>query len=57
MESVEGVKKKGKGKRVGMEAVRLEFKRRCVKLRLEEGIPVSLLSRKWEPVKASLVDG
>ena len=46
MESVEGVKKKSKrkesryGKRYG-----LEFKRRCVKLRLEEGIPVSLLSK------------
>src|SRR5512139_927906 len=45
MENVEGVKKKSKrkenryGKRYG-----LEFKLRCVKLRLEEGIPVSLLS-------------
>src|SRR4030066_1043898 len=46
MEDVEEVKKKGKGeesrygKRYG-----LEFKLRCVKLRLEEGIPVSLLSK------------
>jgi transposase InsO family protein len=46
MEEVEGVKKKGKGresrygKRYG-----IEFKLRCVKLRLEEGIPVSLLSK------------
>jgi len=46
MESVEGVKKKGKGKesRYG-KRYGLEFKRRCVKLRLEEGIPVSLLSK------------
>jgi len=46
MENVAGVKKKGKrkesryGKRYG-----LEFKLRCVKLRLEEGLPVSLLSK------------
>jgi transposase-like protein len=46
MENVEGVKKKSKrkesryGKRYGF-----EFKLRCVKLRLEEGIPVSLLSK------------
>jgi transposase InsO family protein len=46
MEDVEEVKKKGKekesryGKRYG-----LEFKLRCVKLRLEEGIPISLLSK------------
>jgi len=46
MENVEGVKKKGKrkenryGKRYGF-----EVKLRCVKLRLEEGIPVSLLSK------------
>ncbi len=45
MENVAGVKKKGKrkgsryGKRYGV-----EFKLRCVKLRLEEGLPVSLLS-------------
>ena len=45
MENVDGVKKKSKrkesrhGKRYG-----LEFKLRCVKLRLEEGLPVSLLS-------------
>jgi transposase InsO family protein len=45
MENVEEVKKKNKkkenryGKRYG-----LEFKLRCVKLRLEEGIPVSLIS-------------
>jgi transposase InsO family protein len=45
MENVEGVKKKSKrkesryGKRYGV-----EFKLRCVKLRLEEGISVSLLS-------------
>jgi len=46
MESVEGVKKKGKGKesRYG-KRYGLEFKVRCVKLRLEEGIPVSLLSK------------
>jgi transposase-like protein len=46
MENVEEVKKKSKrkenryGKRYG-----LEFKLRCVKLRLDEGIPVSLLSK------------
>ena len=46
MESVGGVKKKSKskesryGKRYGF-----EFKLRCVKLRLEEGLPVSLLSK------------
>jgi len=46
MENVAGVKKKSKrkesryGKRYG-----LEFKLRCVKLRLEEGLPVSLLSQ------------
>ena len=46
MENVAGVKKKGKrkgsryGKRYG-----LEFKLRCVQLRLEEGLPVSLLSK------------
>jgi transposase InsO family protein len=46
MESVEEVKKKSKekesryGKRYG-----IEFKLRCVKLRLEEGLPISLLSK------------
>jgi len=46
MENVAGVKKKSKrkesryGKRYGF-----EFKLRCVKLRLEEGIPVALLSK------------
>ncbi len=46
MENVEGVKKKSKkkesryGKRYGF-----EFKLRCVKLQLEEGLPVSLLSK------------
>jgi hypothetical protein len=46
MENVAGVKKKGKrkgsryGKRYG-----LEFKLRCVKLRFEEGLPISLLSK------------
>jgi transposase InsO family protein len=46
MENVEEIKKKSKekesryGKRYG-----IEFKLRCVKLRLEEGIPVSLLSK------------
>ena len=46
MENVEGVKKKSKrkesqyGKRYGF-----EFKLRCVKLRLGEGLPVSLLSK------------
>ncbi len=46
MEEVEEVKKKSNekesryGKRYGF-----EFKLRCVKLRLEEGIPVSLLSK------------
>ncbi len=45
MENVAGVKKKSKGKenRYGRR-YGLEFKLRCVKLRLEEGIPVSLLS-------------
>jgi transposase InsO family protein len=46
MENVAGVEKKSKrkesryGRRYG-----LEFKLRCVKLRLEEGLPVSLLSK------------
>ena len=46
MEDVEEVKKKSKGnesqygKRCGV-----EFKLRCVKLRLEEGLPVSWLSK------------
>ncbi len=46
MEDVEEVKKKSKGKesRYG-NRYGLEFKLRCVKLRLEEGIPVSLLSK------------
>jgi len=44
MEDVEEIKKKGKGKesRYG-KRYGLEFKLRCVKLRLEEGIPISLL--------------
>jgi transposase InsO family protein len=46
MEDVEEVKKKQKGKesRYG-KRYGLEFKLRCVKLRLEEGIPISLLSK------------
>src|SRR4030042_282425 len=46
MEDVEEVKKKNKGKesRYG-KRYGLEFKLRGVKLRLEEGIPVSLLSK------------
>src|SRR5512136_2853257 len=46
MEDVEEVKKKGKGKenRYGRR-YGFEFKLRCAKLRLEEGIPVSLLSK------------
>jgi len=46
MEDVEEVKKKGKGKegRYG-KRYGLEFKLRCVKLRLEEGLPISLLSK------------
>jgi transposase InsO family protein len=46
MEDVEEVKQKGKGKesRYG-KRYGLEFKLRCVKLRLEEGLPVSLLSK------------
>ena len=46
MEEVEGVKKRVKGKesRYG-KRYGFEFKLRCVKLRLEEGIPVSLLSK------------
>jgi transposase InsO family protein len=45
MENVAGVKKKSKGKenRYG-KRYGFEFKLRCVKLRLEEGIPISLLS-------------
>jgi transposase InsO family protein len=45
MENVAGVKRKSKGKenRYG-KRYGLEFKLRCVKLRLEEGIPVALLS-------------
>jgi transposase InsO family protein len=46
MEEVEEAKKRSKGKesRYG-KRYGLEFKLRCVKLRLEEGIPVSLLSK------------
>jgi transposase InsO family protein len=46
MEDVEEVKKRGKGKesRYG-KRYGLEFKLRCVKLRLEEGIPIPLLSK------------
>jgi len=46
MEDVEEVKKKRKGKesRYG-KRYGFEFKLRCVKLRLEEGIPISLLSK------------
>src|SRR5512136_2731558 len=46
MEKVGGVKQKGKGKenRYGRR-YGFEFKLRCAKLRLEEGIPVSLLSK------------
>jgi transposase InsO family protein len=46
MENVGEVKKKSKGKenRYG-KRYGLEFKLRCVKLRLEEGIPISLLSK------------
>src|SRR5512137_2124068 len=46
MEEVEEVKKKSKGKenRYG-KRYGLEFKLRCVKLRLEEEIPISLLSK------------
>jgi hypothetical protein len=45
MESVEEVKRKCKGKesRFG-KRYGFELKLRCVKLRLEEGLPVSLLS-------------
>src|SRR4030042_1435740 len=46
MEDVEEVKEKGKGKegRDG-KRYRFEFKLRCVKLRLEEGLPIALLSK------------
>ena len=46
MEDVEEVKKKGKGKesRYG-KRYGFEFKLRCVKLGLEEGIPIPLLSK------------
>ena len=46
MEDVEEVKKKSKGKesRYG-KRYGFEFKLRCVKLRLEEGLPVSLLGK------------
>ena len=46
MEDVEEIKKKGKGKESQYgKRYGLEFKLRCVKLRLEEGIPISLLSK------------
>jgi transposase InsO family protein len=46
MEEVEGVKKRVKGKESQFgKRYGFEFKLRCVKLRLEEGIPVSLLSK------------
>ena len=46
MENVAGVKRRSKRKesRYGRR-YQLEFKLRCVKLRLEEGLPVSLLSK------------
>ena len=46
MESIEEVKRKSKGKesRYGRR-YGFELKLRCVKLRLEEGLPVSLLSK------------
>jgi transposase InsO family protein len=46
MEHVDGVKKRSKGKenRYG-KRYGFEFKLRCVKLRLEEGLPLSLLSK------------
>ena len=46
MEEVEEAKKRSKGKesRYG-KRYGLEFKLRCVKLRLEEGIPIALLSK------------
>ena len=46
MEDVEEVKKKHKGKESRYrKTYGVEFKLRCVKLRLEEGIPISLLSK------------
>ena len=48
MEKVAGVKRKSKGKRKGSRygnRYGLELKLRCVKLRLEEGLPLSLLSK------------
>jgi len=46
MEEVEEVKKRVKGKESGFgKRYGFEFKLRCVKLRLEEGIPFSLLSK------------
>jgi len=46
MEDVEEVKKKHKGKESRYrKPYGVEFKLRCVKLRLEEGIPISLLSK------------
>ena len=46
MEKVDGVKQKSKrkGSRYGKRYGR-EFKLRCVKLRMEEGVPISLLSK------------
>jgi len=44
MESIEEVKRKGKESRYG-NRYGFELKLRCVKLRLEEGLPVSLLSK------------
>jgi len=50
MESVEEVKRKSKGKesRFGRR-YGFEIKLRCVKLHLEEGLPLSLLSKEVEP--------
>jgi transposase-like protein len=46
MENVEEVKKKSKGKEsLYGKRYGFDFKLRCVKLRLEEGLPVSLLSK------------
>ena len=46
MEDVEEVKKKHKGKESRYRMpYGFEFKLRCVKLRLEEGLPVCLLSK------------
>ena len=55
MERVEEVKRKSKGEESGFgKRYGFEIKLRCVKLRLEEGLPVSLLSKEVGVSKSAI---